>query len=86
MEYSVPQGSALEPKSYVMYTKPVGEICRKHELNNHFFVDDSQLYLSFKPVTSISIQENKNRIERCLDDIVNWMNANMLKLNGEKQS
>ncbi|XP_060567516.1 uncharacterized protein LOC132726254 [Ruditapes philippinarum] len=27
MEYSVPKVSALGPKSYVVYTKPVGEIC-----------------------------------------------------------
>jgi hypothetical protein len=66
-----------------MYTKPVGEICR-NELNNHFFADDSELYLFFKPVTSISIRENIKRIERCLDDIVSWMNVNMLKLKGDK--
>ena len=28
MRYSVPQGSVLGPKFYVMYTKPVGAICK----------------------------------------------------------
>ena len=48
MKYSVPQGSVLGPKNYIMYTKPVGDICRRHGLHHHFYADDSQLYLSFK--------------------------------------
>ena len=32
MTYSVPQGSVLGPKNYIMYTKPVGNICRRHGL------------------------------------------------------
>lgn len=84
MKYSVPQGSVLGPKNYTMYTKPVGAICRKHGLSNHFYADDSQLYLAFKPVNKLSIQETIHRIEQCLDDIVMWMNTNMLKLNADK--
>jgi hypothetical protein len=33
MTFSVPQGSVLGPKNCIMYTKPVGAICRKHKLN-----------------------------------------------------
>lgn len=84
MKYSVPQGSVLGPKNYTMYTKPVGAICRNHDLDNHFYADDSQLYLSFKPLNTISIEESVNRIEHCLNDIVKWMNNNMLKLNADK--
>jgi hypothetical protein len=50
MKYSVPQGSVLGPKNYIMYTKPVGAICKRHGLLHHFYADDSQLYLSFKPI------------------------------------
>ena len=45
---------------------------------------DSQLYLSFKLLNSISIEESVSRIELCLNDIVKWMNKNMLKLNADK--
>jgi hypothetical protein len=84
MKYSAPQGSVLGPKNYTMYTKPVGAICRKHGLNNHFYADDSQLYLSFKPVDKISTELTIHRVENCLKDIVSWMNNNMLKLNADK--
>ena len=84
MNFSVPQGSVLGPKNYVMYTKPVGEICRKHGLNHHFYADDSQLYLSFDPVDNTSQTSILQRVESCLNDIVSWMNQNMLKLNADK--
>ena len=55
MQFSVPQGSVLGPKFYTMYTKPVGLICKKYGLRHHFYADDSQLYISFKPIDSFHI-------------------------------
>jgi hypothetical protein len=84
MKFSVPQGSVLGPKFYTMYTKPVGSICRHHGLDHHFYVDDSKLYLSFKPTGIVTQAETLHRIERCLHDIVSWLHGNMLKLNTDK--
>jgi hypothetical protein len=84
MTYSVPQGSVLGPKYYVMYTKPVGVICRKHGLDNHFYADDSQLYMQFKPINDISIAETITRVTTCINEIIRWMNNNMLKINPAK--
>ena len=67
-----------------MYTKPVGTICRRHDLDHHFYADDSQLYLSFKPNDNVSRDEAVRRVELCLIDIIYWMNHNMLKLNADK--
>lgn len=84
MKFSVPQGSVLGPKFYTMYTKPVGSICREYGLNHHFYADDSQLYLSFKPVDQASKAATITRVEECLKEIISWMNSNMLKLNADK--
>jgi hypothetical protein len=84
MKYSVPQGSVLGPKNYVMYTKPVDLICRKHQLHNHFYVTDSQLYMAFKLKDNSSQIKTFQQIEACLNEIVSWMNTNLLKLNAEK--
>jgi len=68
--FSVPQGSVFGPKNYIMYTKPVGAICRKHKLQHHFYADDSQLYMAFKPKETIARNETLRRIEACLNDII----------------
>ena len=84
MKYSVPQGSVLGPKNYILYTKPVGSICRSHGLDHHFYADDSQLYLSFKSKNISYQNEALLKIEACLKDIVAWMHQNILKLNTDK--
>jgi len=84
MTYSVPQGSVLWPKNYILYTKPVGAICKKHGLSFHFYADASQLYMTFKPKILNSRHKTLQNIESCLIDIVQWMKTNLLKLNADK--
>ena len=43
------QCSVLGPILYCMYTSPLKDIVSKHNMNHHFYADDSQIYLSFKP-------------------------------------
>ena len=63
---------------------PVGAICKKHGLEYHFYADDSQLYLSFKPTDQVTRAEAIHRVEACLKDILAWMHGNMLKQNADK--
>ena len=81
-EIGVPQGSVLGPKLYCMFTKPIGEICRRHNMSYHCYADDTQVYIVIKPVDNWD--NFSSRLEACLADISGWMSSNMLKLNHDK--
>ena len=73
----------LGPKLYCIYTKPVGDIVKKHNLRYHCYADDTQIYLSIK------LDENwaseRSAIEACVADVGGWMNRNMLKTEPRKK-
>ena len=82
LSFGVPQGSVLGPILFTIYTVPVGDIARRHGLGHHFYADDSQLYLAFKPGADLDNQLEV--LETCIRDIRQWMAANLLKLNDDK--
>ena len=59
---------------------PLGEIIRRHGLHLYCYADDTQLYLSISPSSSLPPESLIN----CLIEIKNWMTTNLLKLNSKK--
>ncbi len=82
LECGVPRGSVLGPKMYCMYTRPVGDIVRKHGLLYHGYADDAPPYLIIK--SGHKWHSVKAVCEACVAGIGLWMDGNMLKLNQEK--
>ena len=81
LQFGVPQGSVLGPLLFTLYTTPLGQIIRHHDLKFHQYADDNQLYLAFaKTNTSTAISQ----IEDCMADIKGWMTSNKLQLNDGK--
>ena len=81
LNFGVPQGSVLGPILFSLYMSPLGDIVRQHQLDHHFYADDTQLYVSFQIK---NINDQLSRITACTSDIKKWMLHNLLKPNDDK--
>ena len=82
--YGVPQGSVKGPLDFIIYTLPVGDIIRSHNLDFHVYADDVQVYISFNPKEPNAAMEALRKLELCIMDLKNWMKTNKLMLNNNK--
>ena len=66
------------------YTAPLADILRFHEMQFHFYADDTKLCISFSTNNDMELTNSITTIEECLSDTDKWMSINRLKLNKDK--
>ena len=84
-KYSI-SGIGLEWLLYVLYTAPLADILRFHEMQFRFYADDTQLYISFSTNNDMELSNSIIKIEECLSDIDKWMSINRLKQRQDRAS
>ena len=81
LKFGVPEGSVLGPLLFTLYTTPLSGMIFEHAIPNHFYADDSQLYVSFASGDSAAALYV---LQSCLASVQSWMSTNKLKLNPDK--
>ena len=84
IQFGVPQGSALGPILFSIYTLELGDIIRAHGLSHHMYADDTQLYITFTPSKLGNSQLIIDRLEQCIADIRAWTKSHFLQINDAK--
>ena len=80
LKQGVPQGSVLGPLFFTLYTSPLSDICREHDVSFQNYADDQQIYLSFSPMQPGGKDKCLQSLGACISDIHLWMRTNLLKL------
>ena len=82
VKYGAPQGSVLGPKFFNIYVRSQPKVFKYSGFKTSAFADDSNGMKTF----SISFQYNvlKNDVNDCVNNIMNWMNYQCLKINPDK--
>ena len=79
LKYGVPQGAVLGPILFTLYSQPVSDKIREHNISYQKFADDMQLHKASQPISVFSV-----RFRVLFSVCEAWMLSNKLKLNDEK--
>ena len=84
LECGVPQGSCLGPLLFLIYASKLFKVVEDQLPHVHCYADDTQIYLSFKPISNTSQEDAVRVMECCIEKIRRWLSHDRLLINDDK--
>ena len=84
LECGIPDGSCLDPLLFLIYASKLFRVVEDQLPHAHCYADDTQIYLSFKPISDISQEDAVRAMECCIKKIRRWLIHDRLLLNDNK--
>lgn len=75
LDCEVPQCYVLGSALFTLYTKYLGNLVAKHNLQHQFYANDSQLFDSLKPPVTSGVVVTSN-MSTCCDEVKAWTTTN----------
>ena len=82
--WSVVSHKGLCPLLFIIYASKLFRVVGDQLPHTHFYADDTQIYLSFKPNSNTSQEDAVRVVERCIEKIGRWLIHDRLLLNDDK--
>ena len=79
--YEVPWDSVLGPVLFTLYSQPLSDVSSAHGCDFRKYADNTELSHSASPDECCSVQTG---IQKCIDDLLSWMDSSKLVLNTDK--
>ena len=74
----------MGPLLFILYTSKLFNIVERYLPDVHAYANDTQLYLSLRPDSDAEQVAAVETMQRCIEDIRQWMLNDHLKLNADK--
>ena len=79
-----PKAQCWDHLFFILYTAPLGDIACMHGLKLHLYADNTQVYITFCPISKSDTDSAVRKINACVAGIRTWMIQNRLQLNDSK--
>ena len=84
LRFGVPQGSCAGPVIFTLYISALNQVVQKYPADLYGYADDHKIVFKIQAGNHENEAYVLQQLDKCLNDIINWMTTFKLKMNQSK--